>query len=588
MKKTPSALKIMLGSVCCHVCYMMSLKLYIVSLYPHFYILAASFVCLMCVFLICLKEMHAVVSPHKRTVNVCVMALLVMAAQALSSEGNAQNTVPSYMTPVLQDGSKFEPANVVDAARQLAKKPFQDLSNDLPEPFNALNFEAYNSIRTQPNAMIWEGEGRGIVIEPLHRGFAYSQPVNLFQVDQGMINRIRFSAQQFDYTSLTALGKNIPAALPDLQFSGFKIRTPDANGRDSVVFQGATFFRAIGFDQTYGQISRALTLRASDAKGEEVPVFRAFWIEKPVVAANEIIIHALMDSISVAASARFIVRPNTTTIIDVEMTFFPRITLDHVGIASSAGSFLFSRYSRRFGDDIRAGAYEVSGLHMRTGRDEWIYRPVTNPDVLLMSVFDDTNPKGFGLVQRERDFFDFQDEVTPWQTRPSMWIEPLGDWGEGAIQLLEIPAISEINDNILAYWRPKKPYAAGSEVTIAYRQYWGKQPPERPSLAQVSQTRTGRIPNSRSRRLSVDFSGEIFAEPILPAELRPLLWVNSGTVSAVRYTHTPERKTLRATFDLDPAAEKSIELRLVLETRSKTNQDVWNPITETWLYRWTP
>ena len=39
---------------------------------------------------------------------------------------------------------------------------------------------------------------------------------------------------------------------------------------------------------------------------------------------------------------------------------------------------------------------------------------------------------------------------------PALWVEPKGDWGAGAVQLVEIPTEDETHDNIVAYWRPDR------------------------------------------------------------------------------------------------------------------------------------
>jgi glucans biosynthesis protein len=182
-------------------------------------------------------------------------------------------------------------------------------------------------------------------------------------------------------------------------------------------------------------------------------------------------------------------------------------------------------------------------------------------------------------LQRERNFASFQDDVQAFERRPSLWIEPIGEWGPGAVQLIEIPSDSEINDNILAYWRPRTPMAAGSEVAFAYRQFWCWTPPERPALATVSTTRSGRGTGGRRRRFLVEFTGDTLGAPI--ADLRAGLTSGPGTISAVRLWPAPERKTVRVAFELDPGTENACELRLVLQAGGK-------PLSETWLYRWTP
>jgi glucans biosynthesis protein len=192
----------------------------------------------------------------------------------------------------------------------------------------------------------------------------------------------------------------------------------------------------------------------------------------------------------------------------------------------------------------------------------------------------DTSPKGFGLLQRDGSYETFQDDEQHYERRPSVWIEPLGEWGAGSVQLLEIPSDSEINDNILAYWRPKQPMAAGSEVAFAYRIYWAWAAPERPPLATVSNTSVGRGSNVRRRRFFVDFAGDMLGD-MPPTDLKPVVSVSPGTTLNLKTWPYPERKTMRVSFELDPGNESACEMRLILEAGGK-------PISETWLYRWTP
>lgn len=476
------------------------------------------------------------------------------------------------------DNQRFEPAVVVDLARQLAKKPFVQPPNDLPDVFSNLNFEQYAAIKsTQPP--IWGSEGRGIAVEPLHRGFVFSNAVDLFVVEDGAVRRLGYNPSQFDYGRLT-----LPNNLPDLGFSGFRLIAHPGEGKpfDFAVVQGATFFRAIGRGQNYGAIARALTLKPAEARGEEFPIFRAFWLERPSVGSNSITIHGVIDSESTTGAVRMTFRPGDMTIIDVETTLFPRVNLEHVGLGGIASTYFYGPNDRRNADDIRPAVHESSGLQMLNGQGEWLWRPLHNPENLQISAFVDQSPKGFGLLQRERSYEAFQDDEQRFERRPSLWIEPLGDWGQGSVQLLEIPSDAEINDNILTYWRPKAPMAAGSEVSFAYRQYWGWNSPERPPLATVTSTRVGRGSgnNGRRRRFAVDFSGDALGDN-LPTDIRSVLTVGPGTFQNLKLLPYPERKTVRVAFELDPGNENACEMRLILEAGGK-------PISETWLYRWTP
>ena len=270
----------------------------------------------------------------------------------------------------------------------------------------------------------------------------------------------------------------------DLDFSGFRLAYRDRGAEDAreiASFQGASFFRGLAKGQVAGLLARGLILRPAEASGEEFPSFRAFWIERPNPLSDELIVHALLDSENVCGAYRFTIRPREETIIDVEATIFARNTLDHVGYGGIAGMFLFGPASHRIDDDVRPAAHDADGLQLHTGSDQWIWRPLTNPEGLQISVFVDQNPKGFGLLQRRRDFAAFQDEDKAFERRPSLWVEPIGDWGQGAVQLLEIPSNNETNANILTYWRPKTPIAAASQANFAFRQYWTYTAPDRPA-----------------------------------------------------------------------------------------------------------
>lgn len=508
-----------------------------------------------------------------------VMALVSGVVTSIGWAGAAHTqpaTPQSIIQGVLGDGQRFDPAAVVEVARQLARRPFAAPQTDLPDVFKDLNYEQYAGIKSIPPTFIWSAENRGFAVEPLHRGWVYSNPVTLFLVEEGAVRRISYDRSRFEFGRL-----NVPANLPDLGYSGVRLYSTFGNGQlvEFAVVQGATFFRAIARGQTFGTVSRALTLRPAETKGEEFPIFRALWLERPGPGTNALVVHGVLDSESVSGAVRMTFRPGDMTIVDVEQTLFPRSNLEHVGLGGMGASYFFGPNDRRNVDDVRPAVYEATGLQMLNGQGEWLWRPLNNPETLQISAFIDRSPKGFGLVQRDRDYALFQDDEHHWERRPTLWVEPLGDWGEGVVQLIEIPSDSEVNDNILAYWRPKASMAAGSEISFAYRQYWTWVLPERPPLATVAATRVGRGSNARKRRFAVDFTGDALAAPL--PDVRPALTTSPGTIQNVRLWPYPERKTLRVAFELDPGNETACEMRLVLESGGK-------PSSETWLYRWTP
>jgi glucans biosynthesis protein len=493
-----------------------------------------------------------------------------MAARAVAAQG-----------PALADPTPFKPELVVDMARELAKKAYDPPATDLPDPLANLSYDQYVGIRLKTDAVIWATEPTGFALEPLHRGFIFTTPMQLHLVDGGVARRLVYEAANYDFGRLDMPGKK----MPDIGFSGVRVlQAHGARGLSEVaMFQGASFFRALARGQNFGVMARALSIRTADPKGEEFPIFRALYIERPTIAAGVLVIHAVLDSPSITGAYSFTLRPgDAASIIDTELTLFPRAAIDHFGLAPMQATYLFGPIDRRRSDDVRPGVYEVTGLQVLNGNGEWLWRPVANRETLQISAFVGDNPHGFGMLQRDRDFLDFEDSEQHWELRPSLWIEPIDDWGAGAVELVEIPSVSEVNDNIVASWRPKQDLAAGAEVRFAYRQFWCWNPPERPPLSEVKASFGGHGSSGKRRRFLVDFGGEIFADPQRTVDLKPTLSaVPPGTIVAVHTYLLRTEKRFRVDFEVDPGSEDYAELRLVLESGGK-------PVSETWLYRWTP
>ncbi|MGO8739186.1 glucan biosynthesis protein [Rhodoblastus sp.] len=471
----------------------------------------------------------------------------------------------------------FNHSAVVDLAKSLAAKSFSAPSTDLPSPLSELSREAFEAIKTKPEGLIWNDKTSGFVIEPLHRGFVYNSPMQIFLVENGTARRLAYDAANFDFGAL-----RLRAPPANLDFSGFRalLRNDRGEMRELAVFQGASFFRSKAPGQNLGVASRGLSIRTGDPRGEEFPLFRAVWIEKASVADNALTISALLDSDSVAGAYRFTLHPGDATIIDVECSLFPRASVDYYGLATMGATSLFSPLDRRGDDDVREAAEEVTGLQNYTGRGEWIWRPVANRSTLQISEFVDQNPKGFGFLQRHRAFDDFYDFDAHWEQRPSLWVEPIGDWGDGSVELVEIPSNNETAQNIVAFWRSKTPLVKGQQADFAYRQFWCWAPPSRPTGAETMDSRGGHGPAAKQRRFLVEFRGDFLSDPARLAALTPNLSVNPGKVVARHVYPAAERKSCYVQFDIDSAGETACEIRLTLDFQGA-------PQTETWLYRWT-
>ncbi|MCI0467302.1 MAG: glucan biosynthesis protein D [Beijerinckiaceae bacterium] len=477
----------------------------------------------------------------------------------------------------LAEASPFDPNMVIAAARALSKQPFKPLPDDLPEVFRNISYEQYVAIRQRQGAAIWAAEATGFAIEPLHRGFIFSMPMEINLAAEGKSCRVLYDSTLFETGGLA-----VPKNPGDLGFSGFRVLKQRSEGVfDLAIFQGASFFRAVAPGQTLGTMARALSNKTADPRGEEFPAIRTVWIERPTLAAGALVIHALIESESVTGAYRFTLRPGEATIIDTECALFARVAVDSLGLATMSAMHLCGPIGERHNSDLRPSISEAGGLQMLTGKGEWLWRPVANRDTLQISTFVDDNPRGFGFLQRDRNFDHYQDDDQRFETRPSLWIEPIGDWSAGGVQLVEIPSDSEANDNIIAFWKPKQPLAAGSETFFAYRQFWCWTPPEQPPLAIAIQSRSGRGSSPKRRRFVVEFAGEVLSIPHNAASMRPNLTLSQGSIILLRAFTLADKKSCRILFELDFASHDYAEMRLVLEAAGK-------PISETWLYRWTP
>ena len=182
----------------------------------------------------------------------------------------AQTPLQSAIQGVQGEGQRFEASAVIEAARALSRRPFAAPPADLPDPFNNLNYEQYVAIRSAAETRIWASEGRGFALEPLHRGFVFSSPVSLFSVEDGVVRRLVYDRNRFDFGKL-----NVPPNLPDIGYSGFRLFSTFGNGLpvEFALVQGATFFRALARGQNFGTRGARADVAARRGEGRGVPGF---------------------------------------------------------------------------------------------------------------------------------------------------------------------------------------------------------------------------------------------------------------------------------------------------------------------------
>jgi glucans biosynthesis protein len=478
------------------------------------------------------------------------------------------------------DATPFAASQVRQMARDLASKPFKEPDTGLPENFRDLPYDLYRDLRFIPEKSLWRGSDVPFEVQLFHRGFLYKNRVDLFVVADGQARPLVYSPDLFTFGRVQPPPPNV-----NLGFSGFRIHGP-INRPDYfdeiAVFQGASYFRAVAKGQVYGLSARGLAIKTADAGGEEFPTFRAFWIERPAPNTNSVVVHAVLDSESAAAAYRFTIRPGDTTVFDVEMAIYPRVEIDKAGLAPLTSMFYFDANDRNGVDDFRPGVHDSDGLSIWNGRGERLWRPINNPTKLQISDFYDTNPRGFGLMQRQRSFHDYEDLEARYEKRPSLWVEPIGDWGEGAVQLIEIPTEKEIHDNIAAFWRPKVPFQAKGEYLFNYRLHWGNQNPFEPAeLARFNATRVGSAHSDDDKRLFVlDAVGGKLGEIPFDDQVRAVISTNFGRIENAVVQTNPEAGGWRVSFELVPGREEVTELRAQITRGDQM-------LSEVWVYRWT-
>jgi glucans biosynthesis protein len=349
-----------------------------------------------------------------------------------------------------------------------------------------------------------------------------------------------------------------------------------------VVFLGASYFRALGQAQRYGASARGLALDTAERGGEEFPRFEQFWIVRPARGARELTIYALLDSRRVAGAYRFVLRPGAETVTEVTARLHPRESGGKYGIAPLTSMFLHAENQRAVVDDFRPEVHDSDGLAIEAANGEWLWRPLVNPRRLLVTSFAQTDPRGFGLMQRDRAFASYEDLEARYDLRPSVWVEPIGAWGAGRIELVQIPTPDETNDNIVAYWVPEQVPRVGQPVEFRYRLLWQKASERRPPGAWVAQTRRGQGYASLADdvvKLTVDFDGPALRKLPTDAAVKADLSVSGGQQLALILHRNDVTGAWRMVVQVRRAEkDKPVELRAILRNGKKALSETWSYI----------
>ncbi len=479
--------------------------------------------------------------------------------------------------PAAASARPFTAATVVERARALAARAYQEPRQALPDAYARLSYDAYRDIRYRNDKAWWRDAGLPFQAQFFHPGFLYPTPVPVSVVEGGKAEPVRFSPDLYTHGAL------VPA--PPLEradgFAGLRLTHPlnrPGHFDEVVSFLGASYFRALGRGNVYGLSARGVAIDTALPRPEEFPAFRELWLERPAPGADRVVVHALLDGPSVTGAYRFTLIPGTRTVMEVEATLFARKAVEQLGLAPLTSMYLFGENDRGTSDDFRPEVHDSDGLLVWTHDGEQLWRPLQNPAQLSVSSFRAKGPRAFGLLQRDTAFSSYEDLEARYELRPSAWVEPVGDWGPGSVRLVEIPTPQEVHDNIVAFWVPDAPLTPGVPLRFAYRLHWGAESPWPATASVVTSSRIAAGDAPGARRFVLDFSRSAAAGD---GPVEAVVTASRGQVlhSTVR-RHEPSGGW-RATFELLPDGGTPIELRAYLKRGAET-------LTETWSYLWTP
>ena len=467
--------------------------------------------------------------------------------------------------------------SLLASARALAAAPHVPPAQELPPPFADLSYDQYRAIRPVPGRAAMLPLGPAWAVDLLPPGLYFPYPVAIELPAGGQ----RFAAKDFApdlFDFAPGYFDAVPEHAPGAGFSGLRLRHP-LNAPDVMdevlVMQGASYFRAVGRAMIYGLSSRAVAIGTGSPGAEEFPRFTRLRLHEPAGATLRL--EGLIDGPSLTGHLDMRLRPGRDTTADVVVTLLPRREIVDIGVAVLTSMFLKGPLRAAVSDDYRPRVHDSNVLVMENGAGERLWRPVANPARVQTSSFLDDGPVAFGLWQTPRSFADFEDSEARYHDRPSARVAPTGDWGPGAVMLVEIPTGDEYLDNIVAFWRPAEALSAGAEYRFAYRLSWARTRPLRGTdLLPIRQSRSGREhERPGTRRFVVDFAGA-------GAALVPDLAASGGAeLSRAALFPLPDGRGTRVTFLLTPGAQASVDLRLVLR------DDTGAAASPVWLYRWT-
>jgi glucans biosynthesis protein len=512
----------------------------------------------------------------------------VLKAMSIAS---AAGLLPASFTPAqaasgltlgAPEAFSFDGLKIV--AAELAAQAYVAPRRPAPEIVSKIDYERWGQITFNTGSALFANGPGQFPVTFFHIGKFFPKSVEMYVVEAGQARPIVYSQAMFDMPA------NSPARqLPQgIGFAGFRVQEPrsgslDWHKNDWTAFLGAAYFRAIGELYQYGLSARGVSVNTAVAdRDEEFPDFTRFYIETPT-SDDTIVVNALLDGPSLTGAYRFAMTRGKGVVMEIEHTLNLRKDIARLGIAPLTTMFWFSETVKQTGIDWRPEVHDSDGLALWTGVGERIWRPLNNPERTTASAFADRSPRGYGTLQRDRVFDHYLDGVF-YDRRPSLWVEPMGDWGKGAVQLIEIPTDDEIHDNVVATWVPEEPATAGKKYAFKYKLFWLADQPDPSPLARCVATRLGRggqpgLPRPAGvRKFMVEFLGGPLEKLPFGVKPVPVLSTSRGSFTPYLYTEAVPNGVnghWRAQFDLVVDGTDPVEMRCYLKNGDEVLTEIW-------------
>jgi periplasmic glucans biosynthesis protein len=463
-------------------------------------------------------------------------------------------------------------------AKELASAPHQESEASIPEKLRTMSYSSYRSINFDASKALWSDQDAAFQAQFFHPGFLFTQPVRLFEYTDSHVQEIPFLSSFFVYYQ-DDYSEDLPR---DLGFAGFRIHSPVNTPEifdELIAFLGASYFRAVSSNLNYGLSARGVSV--GTGVEENFPRFSRFWLKKPEPADTDLTVLALLEGETITGAYEFNIQPGLETVVEVHARLYARTDFRDIGLAPLTSMFWFGENTRNKPDDWRPEVHDSDGLLIHCNKD-LLWRPLMNVRRSHLEAIRVEELRGFGLMQRDRNFENFQDLEARYDNRPSAWIEPIGSWGEGHIHLLELATNNEMMDNVVAFWRPDVLPTEGEPIEVRYRIIWGQDPAPQ-AKAKVVATRSGpTINRAGATSFIIDFSPtRSWPDEIPVAAIIPHLTTTAGeVVNGPILVRNPVNKTLRMFFDMIPAADVDV---VHLRAHLSINDSI---ASEIWTYRW--